>query len=233
MKKILSRIWYGIIARLFMRNAKVVARSVEAKDFVKKFCKNTDTNVIYHGVNLYKFKADEEKDNSFIVCSQLIERKKIDGTIDYFAKYLTKFDSNFKLYILADGELKENLHTKVKSLEIAQNVIFTGKMTHDQLLPILSKAKASLVNTVKDNNMISIVEAIAVRTPIVTTDVPLNSTYIKEYKLGIAKKQWDELDLNDVVSNSETFIKNCMNYRYKLSIKTKGRTVFQNKGLGN
>lgn len=219
MKKIPSKIWYGIIARLFMQNAKVVARSVEAKDFVKNYCKNTDTNVIDHGVNLDKFRANEEKDNSFIVCSQLIERKKIDGIIGYFAKYLNKFDSNFKLYIIGEGELKENLQNKVKSLEIDQNVIFTGKMTHDQLLPILSKSKALLVNTVKDNNMISIVEAIAVGTPIVTTDVPLNSTYIKEYKLGIAKRQWDESDLNDVVSNSETFIKNCMNYRYKLSTK--------------
>lgn len=47
-----------------------------------------------------------------------------------------------------------------------------------------------------------------VGTPIVTTDVPLNSTYIKEYQLGIAKKQWDESDLNDVVSNSEMYIEN-------------------------
>ena len=92
-------------------------------------------------------------------------------------------------------------------------------MTHDELLPILSKSRALLVNTVKDNNMISIVEAIAVETPIVTTDVPLNSTYIKEYQLGIAKKQWDESDLNDVVSNSEMYIENCMKYRYKLSAK--------------
>ena len=59
----------------------------------------------------------------------------------------------------------------------------------------------------------------AVGTPIVTTDVPLNSTYIKEYQLGIAKKQWDESDLNDVVSNSEMYIENCMKYRYKLSTK--------------
>ena len=36
MKKIPSKIWYGVIARLFMRNAKVVARSVEARNFVKK-----------------------------------------------------------------------------------------------------------------------------------------------------------------------------------------------------
>lgn len=35
MKNIPSIIWYGIIARLLMRNAKIVARSVEAKYFVK------------------------------------------------------------------------------------------------------------------------------------------------------------------------------------------------------
>lgn len=79
MKKIPSKIWYGAIARIFMRNAKVVARSVEARDFVKKYCLNTDVNVIDHGVNLDKFKVLTEKDNSFVVCSQLIERKKSMG----------------------------------------------------------------------------------------------------------------------------------------------------------
>ena len=52
-----------------------------------------------------------------------------------------------------------------------------------------------------------------VRTSIVTIDVPLNSTYI------IAKKQWNKSDLNDVISNSEMYIENCMKYRYKLSTK--------------
>lgn len=115
--------------------------------------------------------------------------------------------------------MKEKLQRMAQTLGIAPNVIFTGKMTHDELLPILSKSKALLVNTVKDNNMIFIVEAITVGTPIVTTDVPLNSTYIKDYQLGIAKKQWNKSDLNDVVSNSEMYIENCMKYRYKLSTK--------------
>ena len=219
MKRIPSKIWYGVVARLFMRNAKVVARSVEARNFVKKYCMNTDVNVIDHGVNLDKFKASTEKDNSFVVCSQLIERKKIDGILEKFAKYLDRYNSTCRLYIIGEGELKEKLQRMAQTLGIAPNVIFTGKMTHDELLPILSKSKALLVNTVKDNNMISIVEAIAVGTPIVTTDVPLNSTYIKDYQLGIAKKQWDESDLNDVVSNSEMYIENCMKYRYKLSTK--------------
>ena len=154
-----------------------------------------------------------------MVCSQLIERKKIDGILEKFAKYLDQYNATCRLYIIGEGELKEELQSMAQTLGIASNAIFTGKMTHDELLPILSKSKALLVNTVKDNNMISIVEAIAVGTPIVTTDVPLNSTYIKEYQLGIAKKQWDESDLNDVVSNSEMYIENCMKYRYKLSTK--------------
>ena len=219
MKKIPSKVWYGVIARLFMKNAKIVARSVEARDFAKKYCSNMDVNVIDHGVNLDKFKASKEKENTFVVCSQLIERKKIDGILIKFAKYLEKYDSTCRLYVIGDGELKTKLQTMAQTLGIASNVIFTGKMTHDELLPILSKSKALLVNTVKDNNMISIVEAIAVGTPIVTTDVPLNSTYIKEYQLGIARKQWDESDLNDVISNDEMYIENCMTYRYKLSTK--------------
>ena len=59
-----------------------------------------------------------------------------------------------------------------QTLGIAPNVIFTGKMTHDELLPILSKSKALLVNTVKDNNMIFIVEAITVGTPMLITGQP-------------------------------------------------------------
>lgn len=219
MKKIPSRVWYGIVARIFMRNAKVVARSVKARDFVKKYCHNTDEKVIDHGVNLDKFKAVTVKENYFVVCLQLIERKKIDGILEKFASYLKCYDRTCQLYIVGDGELKERLQAKAEALKIIHNVTFTGKMTHDELLPILSKSKALLVNTVKDNNMISIVEAIAVGTPIVTTDIPLNSTYIKEYQLGIAKKQWDETDLNNVVSNSEMYVENCMKYRYKLSTK--------------
>ena len=219
MKQIPSKVWYGIIARFFMKNAKIVVRSVEARNFIKRYCCNTDDNVIDHGVNLDKFKADTEKQDNFVVCSQLIERKKIDGILEKFANYLKQYGSSYQLYIIGEGELKEKLQKIARTLGISQNVTFTGKMTHDELMPILSKARALLVNTVKDNNMISIVESIAVGTPVLTTDVPLNASYIKEYQLGIAKRQWDEKDLNDVVSNNEMYVENCMEYRYKLSTK--------------
>ena len=219
MKQIPSKIWYGFIARFFMRNAKIVARSIEARDFIKKYCNNVDERVIDHGVNLDKFKANVQKDNCFVVCSQLIERKKIGGIIEKFAAYLKKFNTEFYLYVIGEGELEEKLKKKAIDVGLSEKIIFMGKMSHDELLPILSKAKALLVNTVKDNNMVSIVEAIAVGTPIVTTDIPLNSTYIKKYNLGIAKQEWSEDDLQKIVLNNEKYVKNCMDYRYKLSTK--------------
>ena len=73
---------------------------------MKKYCMNTDVNVIDHGVNLDKFKASTEKDNSFVVCSQLIERKKIDGILEKFAKYLDQYNATCRLYIIGEGELK-------------------------------------------------------------------------------------------------------------------------------
>lgn len=222
LRKIPSKIWHNVIARFLMRNAKVVARSVEARNFIGRYCKNTKNQVIDHGVNLDKFKACcTEKDNCFVVCSQLIERKKIDGIIEKFKAYIKEYQSNYVLYIIGSGELEALLKKQTAELGISEKVIFTGKQSHDELIPILAKAKALLVNTVKDNNMISIVEAIAVGTPIVTTDIPLNSTYIKKYKLGIVKKQWNESDLNEIVKNNMIYVENCIKYRYRLSTRGK------------
>lgn len=219
MKQIPSKVWYGMVARIFMKNSKIVARSIVAREFIRQYCRNVDNRIIDHGVNLDKFKADTDKEKTFVVCSQLIERKKIDGIIEKFATYLKKYDSDYFLYIVGSGELEERLKNQVISLNISEQVSFMGQMNHNKLLPILSKAKALLVNTVKDNNMVSIVESIAVGTPVVTTEIPLNSAYIKKYKLGIAKQHWNEDDLHRIVLNSEEYITNCMNYRYKLSTK--------------
>lgn len=219
MKKIPSKVWYKFITRIFMKNARIVARSNEAKAFIKQYCKNTEENIIDHGVNLDKFTAKTEKSNYFVVCSQLIGRKRIDGILQKFSAYLKVFDNESKLYIIGTGEMENQLKALAKGLSIESNVIFTGKLSHEELMPILADSKALLINTIKDNSMISIVESIAVGTPVLTTDVPLNAAYIQKYKLGIAKSKWDENDLDEISKNNQTYVKNCLNYRGNLSTK--------------
>lgn len=222
MKKIPSKMWYNIVARTFMRNTRVIARSENAKTFISQYCRKTADIVIDHGVNLNKFQASETKDNYFVVCSQLIARKRISGILEKFRDYLRYVDDKSKLYIIGEGELRWQLEKESEQLGVYENVFFMGKLNHEQLMPYLTRAKALLVNTEKDNNMISIVEAIAVGTPVVTTEVPLNATYIKKYKLGIAE-EWSVDALKEIVENNAEYVENCLNYRKKMSTEMKAK----------
>lgn len=226
MHKIPSHIWYGIIARLFFKNTLVVPRSEEAKAFISGYCGNVSNVIVDHGVNLNQFELSTEKENHFIVCSQLIKRKRIDRIILSFKEYLDKYNSSSLLYIIGEGDEESALKSLVKELEIEKNVIFTGKLSHLELIGRLKTAKALLVYTEKDNNMVSIVEAIAVATPVITTSVPYNASYIKANGLGIVDDNWNADTLNEIASNSD-YIENCASYRENLSTLSRVETFIE------
>lgn len=206
--------------KIVFRNTKIVARSVQARAFISQFCNNVSDTVIDHGVNLEKFKYETEKENYFAVSSQLIKRKRIDKIIKVFSEYVKEEDSTCKLYIMGEGEERENLEALAEELKISNNVIFTGKLPHSELVGILSKAKAMLVYTESDLNMLSIVESLAMATPVVTTCVPYSCHYIKKYKLGIADDDWNARSLVKIC-NDNSYIQNCLSYRPTLNTEYK------------
>ncbi|GEM_PF-39567 len=214
-----SKLWYGYIAKTAFRGIPVIARSREAKEFISAYCNNVLSGIIDHGVNLDKFEACSDKDNYFIVASQLIERKQIDKIIEKFSAF-TEAHSEYKLYIFGEGECEGALKKQAEELGLGDKVVFFGKASHSELKEYLKKARALLVYTRKDNNMVSIVEAIACATPTVTTSVPYNASYIRENGLGIVNDKWDEKDLEEIIENKK-YIENCLSYREKISTEGK------------
>lgn len=216
-----SRFWYSIISPITFKKSVIVPRSEQAKNFISQYLKNVTPEIIDHGINSDIFKPNTKKENQFSISSQLINRKQIDKSINTFAKYLKKYDNTAKLYIMGEGDQKDNLQSLAKHLDIEDNVIFMGKLAHQELISILKSSMAMLVYTRKDNNMVSIVESIALATPIVTTDVPYNSSYIKTNKLGIVKNNWNEDDLYEISSKNDKYVNNCLEYRKTLSCEYK------------
>lgn len=219
MKKIPSKVWYNMVARLFMKHVRVVPRSQQAREFISKYCSNVLDITIDHGVDIEKIGHDVNKDNYFVVISQLIERKRIDGIISKFYDFLQMGQAEYTLKIIGAGEQQGALEEQVQRLQIADKVMFYGKRTHEEIAPILMKAKALLVNTQKDNSMVSIVESIAAGTPVLTTTVPFNSYYIEKEQLGMAKDDWDGEDIKMMVENNAFLVERCVQYREKLSSK--------------
>lgn len=219
--KIPSRIWYNIVARFMMGSVTVVPRSGAAADFIGQFSGRVSGTIIDHGVDtdrIIPVRAEEKKDQ-FVVVSQLIGRKRIDRIIDGFAWFYDHGHEMYSLYIVGKGELEEELKGQVKRLGLEQAVIFCGHLTHGELMPVLASSKALLVATEKDNNMVSIVESIAAGTPVVTTSIPYNASYIGQYDLGIVEDGWDGHTLERICENNAMYTANCIAYRERLSNK--------------
>lgn len=214
-KKIPAFIWYNFIVRFFYGKALIIPRSNRARIFISKYSKNISFLNIDHGVDLQKFFFSQIKNKYFIVVSQLIKRKRIDKTIEKFHLFCEKYSNDYKLVIIGNGIEYANLMKLVKSKNIS-NIEFKGFLSHDEVSKYYANSTGLLIYTEKDDNMITIDEALASCCPILTTSVPFLSDLIKSDSLGIVKDEWNEDDLNELVINKDLYFNNCMKIRNKM-----------------
>lgn len=219
LRQIPAKLWYQVVARFFMRRARVVPRSEQAGAFIRRFMPQVAAEPIDHGVDLKKFPLSrgEAGKERFAVVSQLIPRKRVAHTIEAFGGFVKAGHETYSLSIIGAGEEEMALRQLVKKLGLEEQVTFHGKLSHEKLLPIVASSKALLVSTEKDNNMVSIVESIALGTPVVTTSVPYNAAYIRREGLGIVEDDWSADTLERIVSENDRYVTNCLAYRSRLS----------------
>lgn len=217
--KIPAKLWYQLVARFLMRRVRVVPRSEEAGAFIGRFLPRVVSPPLDHGVDLRRFSPLRQggREASFVVVSQLIPRKRIAHTIEAFGDFVRDGHPSYRLNIIGAGEEEETLKRLVAERGLQERVTFWGKLSHEELLPIVASSKALLVSTRKDNNMVSIVESIALGTPVVTTSVPYNASYIRREELGIVEDGWSSDTLVRIVAENERYVANCLAYRQKLS----------------
>lgn len=217
--RIPSRVWYHLVARCLMRRVRVVPRSEEAGKFIGRFMPKVVADPVDHGVDLDRFpvRAEEKREDSFVVVSQLIPRKRVSHTIESFALFYKAGHSAYRLHVIGAGEEEAALRSLAGRLGVGESVVFWGRLSHEKLLPVVAASKAMLVSTAKDNNMVSVVESIALGTPVLTTSVPYNASYIRREELGIVEDDWSADALERIVSENERYVANCLAYRRRLS----------------
>ncbi len=217
--KMPAKFWYRFVARFFMRRARVVPRSEQAGAFIRQFMPRVATEPVDHGVDLEKFplSGEERRKDCFAVVSQLIPRKRISHTIEAFDRFVKAGHETYGLHIIGAGEEEASLRQLVQRLGLEKKVTFHGRLSHEELLPIVAASKALLVSTEKDNNMVSVVESIALGTPVVTTTVPYNAAYIRREELGIVADDWSAEALSRIVAENDRYVANCLAYRERLS----------------
>lgn len=133
-------------------------------------------HVEYFTPNLNKEKTDIAK---IIHISTLHNfHKNIDLLIDSFSDIL-KLEFKAELHIISDGDFQQ-YQEKITQLGIANNIVFHGELTAEEIAPILREADFFVLSSNFENLPCVLIESIACGVPAISTNVGGVSEIINE-----------------------------------------------------
>jgi glycosyltransferase involved in cell wall biosynthesis len=125
---------------------------------------------IYNAIEIPKIVKLKKENKIFTIVTpmgRLVKWKKVDEVIKAVS-LINKNKVKVKLLVLGDGPESDSL----KELARGENVEFLGKKTREEGLRILANSDLFVLNSVYEGLPHTVLEAFAVGTPVVATDIP-------------------------------------------------------------
>ena len=220
MKKIPSRVWYNVVARLFMRKVWVIPRSYVSQRFIKQYMPRVG-EPIGHGVKVDTvLSGSVAKKPQFLTVGQLIPRKNIGSIMAKFDAFLSNYPQygNYVLYIAGDGVLRDDYTRQIVEMGRQQQIILLGKLSHEELFRYYRESKASLFDSLRELNMLALMESVALSTPVITNCVPFDSEVVAMKQLGITRDDWNDKDMARVIEQNDFYVENCKRYASLITV---------------
>lgn len=150
-------------------------------ELIKNNIPNDKITVIPNGIDIEKFKVLDKKscrkslhlDNDMpiiLYVGRLSEEKSVSTLIDAAFK-LIKSGTNIKVYLVGDGPLYEQLLNKVKELKIIDNIIFVGKVDHDDISTWMGATDYFCLPSLREGCPNVILESLGSGRPVVASKV--------------------------------------------------------------
>ncbi len=144
-----------------------------------------------NGVNL-------EKKYDLIFVGRLVKNKGINLLFEAASKLKIQ-NPNFKLLIVGDGPLKENLKFKIENLKLKDNIQLYGwAENQEEIARLLNQSKILIIPSYNEGGPRVAIESMACGVPILATPVGVMADIIKDgqYELTIT---WDAKDIAEKI----------------------------------
>ncbi len=203
--------------KILNNSDKVIVVSNFLKDLAKKIgVSEKKIKVIYNSIDFLEDEKGYSREElrkrfdlsgKFILTNaRLTVWKGIDMLIELMPQLIKKY-RHLKLIIISEGPERANLEKLTRDLGIQENVIFTGRVSRQQVVNYLKMADVFVLNSNYEGMSHVLLEAMKVGTPIITTRAGGNPETIKHKKTGLLveyrnKKQWLEA-INQILGNSD------------------------------
>lgn len=121
----------------------------------------------------------------FLFLGRLVKTKGVDELIDAIVENKEVFTGKVVVHLCGDGVEESNLRTKIANAGIENEIIFEGWIVGDEKIKLLNNCDVFILPTYFEGISISILESMAFRLPIITTDVGGNPTLVKNGVNGV------------------------------------------------
>ncbi len=151
-------------------------------DTVKNWCKPTNAKkiiTVLNGVDIQKFNykiqpnptISEEEGPIIMTTRRLVVKNGVIFLVRSFKKIVEEYPTA-KLYIIGDGPERNNIYHEVQKLGLEKSVNFVGMVPNDSIPSFLSGADIIVVPSIVEASSISVLEAMAMKKPVVASDIP-------------------------------------------------------------
>jgi glycosyltransferase involved in cell wall biosynthesis len=190
------------ILKIWSKAAFVIANSQGLKELALKAEPKKEIGVIYNGVDIEEFFADESKRNAeqfTIIClGRVTPRKGVRFLIQAF-KILSGRYENVRLLIVGDGNEKKSLEDLVQGLDLKDKVEFAGAIAHENVLGYYQRANVFVLPSLNEGMSNVMLEALACGLPVVATNTGGTKELLTDNVNGLVVKMKDADDLAEKI----------------------------------
>lgn len=154
--------------------------------------------VIYNSFTKPNLNSTNHDPNIIISVGRFVPWKGFSLLIDMMPELLA-VNSDFKLYIFGDGPEKNTLIAKAESLRVMNRSVFIEQVSHAELMTRLAAAGIFVLNTGYEGLSHTILEALSLELPIVTTAIGGNPELIRNDESGILIEYNDRAMIKEAI----------------------------------
>jgi glycosyltransferase involved in cell wall biosynthesis len=182
------------VERLILRfPAKVFHTVSETSKKDLSMCGVKKILVIPNGINLGDYDATSSNNvntHQAVYIGRLVFYKNIDIVIRAMEKVVKKIpDAQF--VIVGDGPYRKNLEGLVKDLKLMNNIIFTGRISHNEKVKLLNESSFLILPSLVEGFGIVILEAYACKKPVLTSNVMPLPEIVEDGRTGFTAPPFD------------------------------------------
>jgi glycosyltransferase involved in cell wall biosynthesis len=126
--------------------------------------------VLRNCVDVSSIQIPDQRVDVVISVANLIPRKGLDVLIKAFARLAPAFPA-WQLWLVGSGEMLQQLQKLVEELNCQSQVQFLGRMERDQALARVAQARVFCLSSHREGLPLAVLEAMALKTPVVATRV--------------------------------------------------------------